>query len=127
MASGVVSRSGFGAVVVDLEGDGFTGTGWAITYMHLDNRDRVISGAKVNAGDRFGHPGCEGGVTNGTHVHIARTYNGRWISADGTLPFDIGGWVSGGAGVEYNGWLSKGDEVKVADVLLTPENAITAE
>ena len=41
MANGVVSRSGHGAVVVDLDGDGYAGTGWAILYMHLETRDRA--------------------------------------------------------------------------------------
>ena len=32
MTGGVISRSGHGAVVVDLDGDGYAGTGWAILY-----------------------------------------------------------------------------------------------
>jgi hypothetical protein len=75
----------------------------------------------------LGHPGCEGGFTNGTHVHIARTYNGRWISADGTLPFDLNGWISQGAGYEYNGWLVRDGETKTADIFHTDDNAITAD
>ncbi len=127
VADGIVARSGFGAVVLDLDGDGYAGSGWAITYMHLDNRQRIASGVRVSAGDRLGHPGCEGGVTNGTHVHIARTYNGRWISADGSLPFNLAGWISGGSGSEYNGWLTRDDETKIADVYHTESNAITAD
>lgn len=126
MADGVIARSGFGAVVLDLDGDGYAGSGWAITYMHLDNRDRIEEGARVSVGDRLGHPGCEGGVTNGTHLHLARTYNGRWISADGTIPFDLDGWVSGGEGYEYNGWLERDGVTKTADIYRTDDNAITA-
>lgn len=127
MADGIVTRSSFGAVVTDLDGDQYAGTGWALTYMHLDDRDRVPVGQKVQTGDRLGHPGCVGGFTNGTHVHVARTYNGRWISADGSLPFVMGGWTSEGAGSEYNGWLKRGDEAKTADVLHSEGNAITAD
>jgi murein DD-endopeptidase MepM/ murein hydrolase activator NlpD len=127
VAPGSVTRSGFGAVVVDLDDDGYAGTGWAVTYMHLDNEDRIAVGKRVDTGDRLGHPGCEGGFTNGTHLHIARTYNGRWISADGTIPFDFDGWLSQGAGYEYNGWLVRGEETKTADVLRSEDNAITAD
>jgi LasA protease len=127
VADGVIARSGFGAVVLDLDSDGFAGSGWAITYMHLDNRDRIEAGTQVSVGDRLGHPGCEGGVTNGTHLHLARTYNGRWISADGAVPFNLDGWISEGEGYEYNGWLKRNGETKTADVYRTEDNAITAD
>ena len=127
VADGIVSRSGFGAVVLDLDGDGYSGTGWAITYMHLDNRERASEGTRLAAGDPLGHPGCEGGFTNGTHVHLARTYNGRWISADTSLPFDLAGWISQGAGSEYNGSLVRDGEIKTADIYQTDDNAITAD
>jgi murein DD-endopeptidase MepM/ murein hydrolase activator NlpD len=127
VADGVVSRSGHGAVVLDLDGDGYSGTGWAITYMHLDKRDRVPVGTSVRTGDPLGHPGCEGGFTNGTHVHLARTYNGRWISADGALPFNLNGWISQGEGFEYNGSLVRDGVIKTADIYHTENNAITAD
>jgi LysM repeat protein len=124
MADGVVTRSGHGAVVVDLDGDGYAGTGWAITYMHLEARDRAPLGTSVKLGDRLGHPSCEGGFSNGTHLHIARSYNGRWISADGGLPFELSGWVSSGAGAEYDGYLTRGDISKSACVCREDVNAI---
>jgi len=125
MAPGVVSRSGHGAVVVDMDGDGFAGTGWAITYMHLETRDRVALGTEVATGDRLGHPSCEGGFSNGTHLHIARSYNGRWISADGDMPFVMSGWVSSGAGAEYDGYLTRDGVVREACVCRDEINAIT--
>lgn len=114
MSDGVVVRSDFGAVVVDMDGDGYAGTGWAITYMHLANRDRINVGAWVQTGDRLGHPSCEGGFSNGTHVHVARSYNGRWLSADGAIPFVLGGWTVQGLSREYDGLLIRGDIVKEA-------------
>ena len=127
MAPGVVTRSGFGAVVVDLDGDGYAGTGWAVTYMHLESRDRVAVGTEVATGDPLGHPSCEGGFSNGTHVHISRTYNGRWVSADGALPFVMGGWQSQGLGREYDGLLVRDGLTKEACECREEINAITAD
>ena len=79
--------------------------------MHIESRDRIPVDTYAYAGDRIGHPSCEGGFSNGTHVHIARKYNGEWISSDGPLPFQLEGWVSSGNGIEYDGYLTKGDQV----------------
>ncbi len=114
IADGVISRSGNGGVVLDVDGDGYAGTGWAITFMHLETRDRIAAGTTVKSGDRLGHPSCEGGYSNGTHVHISRTYNGRWVAADGDIPFQLGEWRSEGLGSEYDGYLKNGDVVKEA-------------
>lgn len=127
VADGVVARAGKGAVVIDLDGDGYVGTGWAVHYMHMESRDRIQAGAMVRAGDLLGHPSCEGGYSNGTHVHIARTYNGRWVSADGPIPFEMGGWISQGLGREYDGLLVRGDVVREACECREESNAITAE
>jgi len=124
MADGIVVGSDFGAVTVDLDGDSYQGTGWVITYLHLESRDRVPVGTFVQAGDRLGHPSCEGGFTNGTHVHITRTYNGRWVSADGAIPFVMNSWVSTGIGSEYDGLLVRGDSVKEACECREEANAI---
>jgi hypothetical protein len=40
-------------------------------------------------------------------VHLARRYNGEWIAADQSLPFNLEGWVSSGTGKEYDGYLQK--------------------
>ncbi len=110
-APGLILRAEYGAVLQDLDGDGYEGTGWVLFYMHIAERDRVAAGTYLNAGDRLGHPSCEGGVSNGTHVHLARKYNGEWIAADGALPFLLEGWVSSGYGAEYDGALLLGDTV----------------
>ena len=127
MSDGEVVRSGNGAVVIDLDDDGFAGTGWAITYMHLESRERVPEGFMVKEGDRLGHPSCEGGFSNGTHVHVARTYNGRWVSADGELPFVMGEWISQGLGREYDGLLLRDEVVKEACSCREEGNAIAKE
>lgn len=127
MADGLVVRSDFGAVVIDLDGDGFVGTGWAITYMHIETRDRIPLGTWVQTGDRLGHPSCEGGFSNATHVHLSRTYNGRWVSADGPTPFELGGWVTQGTGIEYDGFLVRDNVVKEACQCWEDINAITAD
>ena len=46
----------------------------------------------------------------GTHVHLARKYNGEWLGADGPVPFVLDGWVSSGAGIEYDGYLTRGSQ-----------------
>ncbi len=127
VADGLVTRSEFGGVVVDLDGDGSAQTGWAILYMHIETRDRVPVGTTIQAGDRIGHPSCEGGFSSGTHVHIARLYNGRWIAADGSLPFEMGGWISQGLGREYDGQLVRGGVTKAACECREEINAIPGQ
>jgi len=128
MTDGMVVRSDKGAVVVDADGDGFAGTGWAILYQHLESRDRIPAGTFVQTGDRLGHPSCEGGFSNGTHVHIARMYNGRWLSADGAIPFEMAGWISQGIQREYDGLLIRGGIQKEAcDICQDETNSITAD
>jgi murein DD-endopeptidase MepM/ murein hydrolase activator NlpD len=114
MADGKILRAGHGEVVEDLDGDGLEQTGWTILYMHIETRDRIQPGTIVKAGDRIGHPSCEGGVSNGTHTHIARRYNGEWIPADGNIPFDLDGWISAGYGSEYDGELRRNGQKVVA-------------
>lgn len=127
VADGTVIRSEYGNVVLDLDGDGFVGTGWAIHYLHVDSEGRVDSGTRLRRGQRVGHPGCEGGVSQGTHLHISRSYNGRWISADGPIPFDMAGWVASGFGNEYDGFFVREGVQKEACVCRETINAISAE
>lgn len=116
VANGRVIYSQEGMVIEDLDGDGFLQTGWSVLYLHLDAQDRVTSGTSLVTGDRIGHPSCAGGVSSGTHLHIARRYNGAWISADGAIPFNLDGWVSSGADVEYEGYLTKnGNRIEALD------------
>jgi hypothetical protein len=123
-ASGLIVRTGDGAVIQDLDGDGYEQTGWVLFYMHIEARDRVAPGTIVQAGERLGHPSCEGGVSEGTHLHLARKYNGEWISADGDLPFVLDGWVSGGLGREYDGIMSDGERTIEACSCRAPGNEV---
>lgn len=107
VADGLVVHSSEGEVLQDLDGDGFQGTGWVVQYLHVETRERVAEGSYLMAGDRIGHPSCEGGISTGTHLHIARLYNGVWLSADGELPFTMDGWRSSGTGYPYDGMLSR--------------------
>ncbi len=124
VADGPIVRAANGAVVQDLDGDGQEQTGWSVLYMHIETRDRVEPGTWLSAGDRVGHPSCEGGFSNGTHVHLARRYNGEWIPADATLPFNLEGWISSGDGNEYNGWLTKDGQIIEAWDARKAENQI---
>lgn len=108
IVDGYIIRSADGSVIQDLDNDGYEQTGWTVLYMHMDSNERVPAGAYVYAGDRIGHPSCEGGISNATHLHIARRFNGEWIPADGNLPFVMDGWVSSGEGVYYSGYLTRG-------------------
>ena len=124
-ADGVVARSEDGGVVLDLDGDGLEETGWTLFYMHIATRDRVPLGEHLKTGDRIGHPSCEGGPSSGTHMHLARRYNGEWIPADQDLPFNLDGWISGGSGAEYDGSLSRGGIVITALGFPADANQIT--
>jgi LasA protease len=116
VASGLIVRSGDGYVVLDLDGDGFEQTGWVVLYLHIATKNRIPAGTWVNAGDHIGHPSCEGEAT-GTHVHIARKYNGEWVSAGDPLPFVLSGWTAHTGSAPYQGTLTKGDKVITASVV----------
>ncbi len=108
VADGPIIRAEHGAVVQDLDQDGYEQTGWTILYLHVDRSERVQAGEYLRAGDRIGHTSCEGGYSSGTHLHIARRFNGEWIPADQSVPFVLDGWTSIGAGFQYNGYLQRG-------------------
>jgi hypothetical protein len=111
VADGLVVRTGDGAVALDLDLDGLEQTGWVIVYMHIEQRERVLPGTFLRAGDPLGHASCEGGVSSGTHVHITRKFNGEWIPVMGATPFTMSGWLAAGTGEEYVGSLSRDGRV----------------
>ena len=124
-ADGVIVRADHGAVVQDLDGDGYPQTGWTLLYMHIAADSRVQVGDYVHAGEVIGRPSCEGGFANGTHVHLARRYNGEWIAADGAIPFVLDGWVAAGDGVAYDGTLQRNGVTVEAWDAKRPENRIS--
>ncbi len=126
-APGLVVRSERGVVVLDLDGDGYEQTGWALLYLHIAEKGRVPLGMWVETGDKIGLPSCEGGHATGTHVHFARKYNGEWIAADGPIPFVLSGWRVHAGHAPYEGYMSRGGETVLASPLGTFETRITRE
>jgi len=118
VGNGPVVRVGAGVLIQDLDGptpsDGKEQTGWAILYMHVASQDEVAVGTYLQAGDRIGHPSCDGGPATGTHLHIARKYNGEWIAAAGAQPFVLDGWTAQNGQKLYDGKLVKDGQVVIA-------------
>lgn len=108
VADGTIARSMYGEVVLSLDESKDERQGWSVLYLHIGSDDRVRQGVQVKAGDRVGHPSCEGGLAAAAHLHIARKYNGEWLNAEGDAPFVMGGWVAREAGAEYDGTLTRG-------------------
>ena len=69
-------------MILDLDEDSDEATGWTILYLHIDHSNMLEEGQLVEAGNILGYASCLGGVTNATHLHIARRYNGEWLPAD---------------------------------------------
>lgn len=108
MANGLVVRAEADGLILDLDGDGDERTGWVLFYLHLNINERAAVGQALHTGDLIGYPSCQGGEATGTHVHVARKYNGEWIAADGALPFNMGGWVVRDGADAYQGTLTRG-------------------
>lgn len=114
-APGLVVRSENGEVLVDLDGDGFEQSGWVLLYMHVHTEDRVEPGTYLQRGQRMGHPSCEGGFADATHLHFARRYNGEWLPAgSGPVPMVLSGWTAHEDVVPYEGTLIRDEEVRTA-------------
>ena len=113
--SGLVVRSGNGVVVIDNDGDGHEQTGWTLLYLHIATKNRVPEGTWVEVGEKIGHPSCEGGRSTGTHIHMARRFNGEWVPADGPLSFELSGWRARAGVNAYQGWLIRDGEIVYAN------------
>jgi hypothetical protein len=113
-APGLVIYSQDGEVMIDLDEDGHEETGWVLFYLHVASEGRVPSGTRVKRGDPIGHPSCEGGFTESSHLHLARRYNGEWIAADGPLPLILSGWQFHSSGISYEGSATRGNQERTA-------------
>jgi len=126
-APGLVVRTATGLVVVDLDGDGYEQTGWVMIYLHIASDGKVQDGTYLDQDQIIGHPSCEGGSATGTHVHIARKFNGEWIPADGPMPFTLSGWVVHQGANAYEGTMTKGDALVTARTYGSYETVIIRE
>jgi murein DD-endopeptidase MepM/ murein hydrolase activator NlpD len=123
-AAGVVARSAESSVVLDLDGDGDERTGWTIFFFHVASRDQIAVGTEVATGALLGHPSCEGGQATGTHFHVARRYNGEWLSVIGPPAFVLDGWLPTQGDAAYQGTLVKGSVTVPACTCTSLENRI---
>jgi len=126
MANGVVVRSETGVVMLDLDGDGDERTGWNILYLHLATTGRASVGRTLKVGDPVGYPSCEGGTATGTHIHIARKYNGEWIPADSVISFNLDGWIAHKGYAPYQGSLTRGNRTIIACTCSNFSSQVTA-
>jgi LasA protease len=114
VSSGVIARVGGGALVLDIDSDGYESSGWTILYLHLSIDPTLTLGQAVQVGDKLGYASCHGGFSTATHLHIARRYNGEWIPADclncpeqyQSPSFSMSNWeVVGLQNQEYQGYM----------------------
>ena len=122
-APGLVIRNGVGTVVLDLDMDGHEETGWVLYYLHVRTDGKAVPGTTLPMHGRVGHPSCEGGAATGTHLHIARKYNGEWVQAYGPIPFDMSGWIPFG-GESYLGGLQREDDIIYARTYASSETLV---
>jgi len=105
VAAGNIVRKWPAIAVLDLDNDMDERTGWVIFYLHLASDSIPPVGTHLETGQAIGRPSCEGGQATGTHVHIARKYNGEWILADSPLALNLEGWVAHNGSEAYEGTL----------------------
>jgi murein DD-endopeptidase MepM/ murein hydrolase activator NlpD len=117
VADGLVVRSERGAMLQDLDGDGLEQTGWVILYLHVDTARTIKTGDYLHAGDRIGHPSCEGGRATGTHLHLARKFNGEWMTVKDSVPFILDGWIVHAGENPYEGTMTSGGQTCIANSL----------
>lgn len=118
VADAVVARVDHGVLVLDLDGDGYEQTGWAILYLHVVASEEISIGKWVRQGQIIGEASSAGGVAVGDHLHIARKYDGEWIPAVGPVPFELGPWRARLGAEAYEGELYRSargcDSIEVA-------------
>jgi murein DD-endopeptidase MepM/ murein hydrolase activator NlpD len=125
IAPGRVMRAERGSVIVDLDDDGNEGTGWVVLYMHIAGQGRVSPGTWVDVSAPIGHPSCEGGISTGTHVHIARKYNGEWIPINPDWSWSLSGWQAIAGAPPYKGQLQRNGQVILSNPLGSEETRVS--
>jgi LasA protease len=113
-ADGVVYLADTGEVYLDLDGDGNLQTGWVLLYLHTVAREDVSHGQHVTADTPLGYASCEGGISNSSHLHFARRYNGEWMPAAGPVPMVLSEWQAGEGPAQYEGTLQRDGVTKTA-------------
>ncbi len=116
VADGIIAATDDAKAFLDLDGDMDIRTGWVVMYLHLANDSLPKVGKVLKMRDPIGMPSCEGGEATGTHVHIARMYNGEWIPAGGVLAYNLEGWVVTAGSQAYQGTMTNGIRVVKACV-----------
>jgi LysM repeat protein len=125
-APGKVTRVERGRVMLSLSNGDFQGKGWTLLYLHVAPAGRVTAGMQLNAGDHIGHPSCEGGEADVSHLHFARLFNGQWMGAE-TVPLILSGWTIAPADQAYDGTMARGAETREAcNCRDDPKNGIVA-
>ncbi len=106
-APGVITRIQTGVLAQNLGDDGSELTGWTLIYVHLlPEKYKLRVGQHIEYGERLGRPSCEGDFeSTGTHLHLARKYNGEWMPASGPPIFSLGDWDVIGEHRPYQGKL----------------------
>ena len=101
--AGNIVRTGTGMAMLDMDEDGDERTGWVMLFLHLKTESIPPVGTHMEMGDVMGHPSCDGGTSSGTHVHIARKYNGEWMPAGGVIPLNLDNWIAEDGAEKYEG------------------------
>jgi len=128
VGAGRISASEHARVMLNLSGTSFQGNGWSAMYMHMASDGRITKGTDVSAGDRIGHPSCEGGFASGSHLHFARLYNGQWMDVDSSVALNLSGWTFHNLSNEYDGTASRfGDYREAATFHRATFNGILGE
>jgi LasA protease len=129
ITDGVITRADDGLVILDpnLDEDNHPETGWAIQYLHLFPTSVPGLEVHLKQGDPIGHPSCVGGHASGRHVHIARLYNGVWISASEVVPFNLDGWEALPGNMEYEGLLIRDDMTIHSSIYGGHESQLSAD
>lgn len=104
VATGLVVRTGFGQVMLDLDQDGYEQTGWGVLFFHLQDETHALQGTIANRDTHLGRASCDGGSATGAHLHIARKYNGVWLTPR-DVPFQLGDYEVQMGAREYEGAL----------------------